>query len=169
MSLHLPNYFLYFEDLELNSTWESMGRTVTETDVVNFAGFSGDFNPIHIDHEYAKDSPFRRPIAHGFAVFSMTNGLGLAAPFTRIVALIGVRNWVFAHPVFFGDTVRIRSTVLEKTVRGRGKRGEVVWKREIVNQHEKIVQHGEMTTIVECRTSMLPNEPGVLPLTPPVA
>ena len=61
---------LYFDDLEVGQEWTSGGRTVTEADIVNFAGFSGDFNPIHIDHEFAKTTPFRRPIAHGFAVFS---------------------------------------------------------------------------------------------------
>ena len=55
---------LYFDDLEVGQEWVSGGRTVTESDIVNFAGFSGDFNPIHIDAEFAKGTPFRRPIAH---------------------------------------------------------------------------------------------------------
>ena len=59
---------LYFDDVAVGQDWESLGRTMTETDVVNFAGLSGDFNPIHMDHEFAKTTPFRRPIVHGMLV-----------------------------------------------------------------------------------------------------
>ena len=52
----------YFDDLEVGNEWTSGGRAVTEADIVNFAGFSGDFNPIHMDHEFCKTTPFRRPI-----------------------------------------------------------------------------------------------------------
>ena len=54
---------LYFDDLEVGQQWESAGRTVTQADIVNFAGLSGDFNPIHMDHEFAKTTPFHQPIA----------------------------------------------------------------------------------------------------------
>ena len=59
---------LYYDDVDVGQDWESPGRTITETDIVNFAGISGDFNPIHMDHEFAKTTPFRRPIAHGLLV-----------------------------------------------------------------------------------------------------
>lgn len=142
---------LYFDDLELGQTWESGGRTVTEADIVNYAGFSGDFNPIHIDHEFAKSTPFRRVFAHGFGVFSMASGLSVQSPPTRIVAMTKVKFWNFYLPVFAGDTIHLRSKVAEKTVKGRGKRGEVVWAREILNQEGKVVQGGELVTLIECR------------------
>jgi 3-hydroxybutyryl-CoA dehydratase len=144
-------YHLYFDDLELGQEWDSPGRTVTEADIVTFAGFSGDFNPMHVDHEYAKNTPFRRPIAHGFGVFSIASGLGVQVPPVRTIALVGVRNWRFLNPVFAGDTIKLRTRVAEKTVRGRGKRGEVVWFRSIINQDGKIAQEGELITLVECR------------------
>ncbi len=144
-------YHLYFDDLELGQEWESPGRTVTESDIVTFAGFSGDFNPMHVDHEFAKNTPFRRPIAHGFGVFSIASGLGVQVPPVRTVALLGVRDWKFQNPVFAGDTIRLRTRVAEKTLRGRGRRGEVVWFRSILNQDGKIVQEGELVTLVECR------------------
>ncbi len=142
---------LYFDDLELGQTWESYGRTVTEADIVNFAGFSGDFNAIHIDHEFAKNTPFRRVFCHGFAVFSMASGMSVQSPPTRIVAMTRVKFWNFYLPVFAGDTIKMRSKVAEKTLKGRGRRGEVVWAREIVNQDGKIVQGGELVTLIECR------------------
>ncbi len=67
---------LYFDDLEIGQEWLSSRRTVTEADIVNFAGFSGDFNPIHMDHEFAKGTPFRRPIAHRFGIFCIASGPG---------------------------------------------------------------------------------------------
>ena len=142
---------LYFDDLEVGNEWTSGGRTVTEADIVNFAGFSGDFNPIHIDHEYAKTTPFRRPIAHGFAVFCMASGMGISAPAVRTMAMLRVTLWNFTLPVFAGDTVRSVSRVKEKTVRGRGRRGEIVWYRAVINQDGKVVQDGEVVTLVECR------------------
>ncbi|HEV3440176.1 MAG TPA: MaoC/PaaZ C-terminal domain-containing protein [Gemmata sp.] len=142
---------LYFDDLEVGQEWTSGGRTITETDIVNFAGFSGDFNPIHIDHEFAKTTPFRRPIVHGFGVFSIASGLGVLTPPVRTLAMLRVRQWTFQLPVFAGDTIRCTSRVLEKTLRGRGKRGEVVWYRGISNQDGKIVQWGELVLLIEAR------------------
>ena len=124
--MSFSSFHLYFDDLEVGHEWTSGGRTVTEADIVNFAGFSGDFNPIHIDHEFAKNTPFRRPIAHGFGVFSIASGLGVMTPPVRTVALLRVRYWNFQLPVFAGDTIRCVSRVVEKTPRGRGRRGEVV-------------------------------------------
>ncbi|AWM40009.1 Bifunctional protein PaaZ [Gemmata obscuriglobus] len=145
-------FHLYFDDLEVGQEWTSGGRTVTEGDIVNFAGFSGDFNPIHIDHEFAKGTPFRRPIAHGFAVFCIASGLSLIAPPMRTIALLKVVDWKFSQPVFIGDTVHTLSRVKEKILRGRGRRGEILWYRAIVNQDGKTVQEGEVSTLVECRT-----------------
>lgn len=145
-SLHL-----YFDDLEVGREWLSGGRTITEADIVNFAGFSGDFNPIHIDHAYAATTPFRRPIAHGFGVFSIASGLGVQSPPVRTIAMLKVKDWRFILPVFPGDTIRLTTRVVEKTPRGRGKRGEVVWYRGIFNQDGKVVQEGEIVTLVECR------------------
>ena len=144
-------FHLYFDDLEIGQEWTSGGRTITESDITTFAGFSGDFNPIHMDHEFAKTTPFRRPIAHGFGVFSIASGLGVMTPPVRTLALLRVNGWKFQHPVFIGDTLRCSSKVLEKIVRGRGKRGEVEWYRSILNQDGKIVQEGEVVTLIECR------------------
>lgn len=142
---------LYFDDLEVGQEWVSGGRTVTEADIVNFAGFSGDFNPIHIDAEFAKTTPFRKPIAHGFAVFSMGSGLAVHSPMLRTIAMLRVPYWNFQLPVFAGDTIKMTSRILEKTLKGRGKRGEVRWHRAISNQEGKVVQEGEIVLLIEAR------------------
>src|SRR3954447_14328903 len=117
------SHSLYFDDVEVGQEWESSGRTVTEADVVNFAGVSGDFNPIHMDHEFAKTTPFRGPIAHGLLVFAIGSGLGITAPLVRTLALMSIREWHFRDPVFPGDTIHVISKVTDKQLRGRGKRG----------------------------------------------
>jgi acyl dehydratase len=142
---------LFFDDVEVGQEWESLGRTVTETDIVNYAGLSGDFNPIHVDHEFAKATPFRRPIAHGLLVFSIGSGLAVYSPLMRTQAFLKVGEWNFKGPVFIGDTIHIRSRVVEKNVRGRGRRGEIVWFRQILNQEKKVVQDGITVTLVEGR------------------
>jgi acyl dehydratase len=152
---------LYFDDIEVGQEWVSPGRTVTETDVVNFAGLSGDFNPIHMDYEFAKTTPFRRPIAHGLLVLSMGSGLGMQAPSMRTIAFLQVREWNLKEPVYTGDTIHMRSKVLEKNPRGRGRRGEVVWQRAIINQEGKVVQEGVIVTLTEGRRK--PSEAAVIP------
>ena len=145
-----PNH-LYFDDVEVGQQWESLGRTITEADIVNFAGISGDFNPIHVDHEFARSTPFRRPIAHGLLVQAIGSGLGIYAPQMRTLAIQSIREWHFREPVFVGDTIRARSQVLSKELRGRGRRGVITWQRHIVNQEGKVVQEGISVTIVEGR------------------
>jgi acyl dehydratase len=145
---------LYFDDVEVGQQWESLGRTITEADIVNFAGLSGDFNPIHIDHEFAKTTAFRRPITHGLLVFSAATGLGLFSPPMRTLALLNVKEWHFKGPIFVGDTIRVRSMILGKEVRARGRRGEITWQRQIVNQAGKVVQEGVTITLVQGRAAV---------------
>ncbi|MEZ6140953.1 MAG: MaoC/PaaZ C-terminal domain-containing protein [Zavarzinella sp.] len=145
------SFHLYFEDVEIGQEWLSVGRTVTQADIVNFAGISGDFNPIHMDHVYAKSTPFRQPIAHGLLVFTMASGLGLNCPPMRTLAFLRVGEWLMSEPVYIGDTLRLKAQVVDKTVRGRGRRGEIKWKRIVLNQDDRIVQQGEIVTIVEGR------------------
>jgi acyl dehydratase len=142
---------LYFDDVEVGQEWESLGRTVTEADIVNFAGLSGDFNPIHLDHEFARTTPFRKPIAHGLLVWAVSSGLAIHAPPMRTLAFLGIREWEFQGPVFIGDTIRVRSKILAREARARGRRGVVTWQRQIINQEGKVVQAGLTVTLVEGR------------------
>ena len=145
---------LFFDDLEVGQEWESPGRTITEADIVNFAGLSGDFNPIHIDHQFAQSTLFHKPIAHGLLVFSIASGLGLYSPPVRTLAFLEIKEWLFKKPVFIGDTLRVRNKVLEKVLRARGRRGLVTWNRQIVNQSGLVVQEGTTQTMVEGRAAV---------------
>ncbi|MCC6418873.1 MAG: MaoC family dehydratase N-terminal domain-containing protein [Gemmataceae bacterium] len=162
---------LFFDDVAVGQEWQSPARTITETDIVNFAGLSGDFNPIHMDHEFARTTPFRRPIAHGLLVLSISSGLCVQAPPMRTLAFMGIREWKFLGPVFIGDTVRVVSKVLEKEERSRGRRGVITWQRQVLNQERKLVQEGFTVTLVEGRAAQTlrdaraaaPQEPGSAP------
>ena len=144
---------LYFDDVEAGQEWDSDGRTVTQADLVNFAGLSGDFNPIHMDHEFAKTTPFGQPIAHGLLVFAISSGLSVQCPLMRTLAFMNIREWHFRGPVFIGDTIRVRSKVLEKQARGHGRRGLITWQRQITNQQGKVVQEGITVTMVQGRAA----------------
>lgn len=144
---------LFFDDVQVGQEWLSPGRTVTEADIVNFAGLSGDFNPIHVDHDFAKGTLFRRPIAHGLLVWSISSGLIVNSPAMRTLAFTTVKEWHFKEPVFIGDTIRVRSKVVEIEVRARGRRAAITWQRQLLNQDGKMVQEGIIVTLVEGRAA----------------
>lgn len=138
---------LCFEDVGLGSVWHSPARTITETDVVNFAGMTGDYNPLHVDHEFARNTPFGKPIAHGLLGLSFVAGLGCFSPWVQTAAFLRIVDWKFDKPLFIGDTVRVRTEVLDKQPKGR-RHGIVLWRRELINQNAEAVQSGSFETLV---------------------
>ncbi len=142
---------LAFDDLTVGDEWESPRRTVTEADVVGFAGLSGDFNPLHVDHESARDGPFGRPVAHGLLGLSIASGLTSQSPLVATQAFLAILEWKFLAPIAFGDTIRVITRVAALEPRSRGRRGVVTWHRRLVNQHGKTVQEGLTQTLVRGR------------------
>jgi 3-hydroxybutyryl-CoA dehydratase len=138
---------LYFEDVAVGQRWTSPSRTLTETDVVNFAGLTGDYNPLHMDHEFARQSPYGQPIAHGLLGVSLVAGLGSQSPNMHTAAFVEVRDWKFLKPVFFGDTLHVVTEVVDRQPSGR-RRGQVSWKRQLLNQNGEVVQEGIFVTLV---------------------
>jgi acyl dehydratase len=138
---------LYFDELAVGDSWRSPGRTVTQTDIVNFACLTGDFNPLHVDHEFAKETTFGRPVAHGLLGMSLVAGLGTNSPWASTTAFLGIRDWRFRLPIYEGDTLHVVTELLEKTPKGR-RNGVVVWRRQLVNQAGEVVQEGEFETLV---------------------
>lgn len=136
----VPTFPLYFDDLTTGMQFVSAGRTVTEADVVQFAMFSGDWNPIHVDAEFAQGTVFGQRVVHGVASLSIMGGLIYAAGWfsTTVEALLGFDELRFRAPVFIGDTVRCRFTVRELTVTKSG-RGLLTRRLELVNQRDETV------------------------------
>jgi acyl dehydratase len=139
---------LVFDELAVGDEWESPRRTITEADVVNFAGLSGDFNPIHIDHEFARSGPFRKPVAHGLLGLAVASGLSVNCPRVDTLAFLAILEWKFLQPIAFGDTIRVVTRVLAREPRSRGRRGVVTWHRRVVNQDGQTVQEGTTQTLV---------------------
>ena len=139
---------LGFGDLQIGDSWESPGRTITQADVIAFAGLSGDFNPLHLDHEAARAGPFRRPVAHGLLGLAVASGLGSHAPHVQTLAFLGILEWKFHAPIGLDDTVRVVTTVEALEPRSRGRRGVVTWHRQLINQRDEVVQEGRTQTLV---------------------
>lgn len=143
----------YFEDLAVGDVFESPGRTVTEADVMLFAGLSGDYNVLHTDEEYMKGTAFGTRIAHGLLGLAIQSGLGSRAitPPVSTVAFLGLKEWNFTKPIFFGDTIRVKISVAEMRRTSKPGRGIVHWRREVLNQKDEVVQEGVTATLVNCR------------------
>src|SRR6059036_2260875 len=105
----------YFDEIQVGEEYESPGRTVTEADIVAFAGLSGDYNVLHTDAEYMRTSIFGERIAHGLLGLAIQSGLGMrAVPRSfATLALLGLR-WRFKAPIKIGDTIRVRLRVTDK-------------------------------------------------------
>ncbi len=143
---------LFFEDFEIGDSIETDGRTVTEADIVMFAGLSGDHYRLHTNEEYAKRTPFGTRIAHGLLVLSIATGLSMQLGFMNgtVEAFMGL-EWQFRRPVFIGDTVRVQATVAEKKPMPRLGGGLVTLKVKVVNQKDETVQRGTWTVLIKSK------------------
>jgi acyl dehydratase len=141
----------YFDEIQMGEEYESPGRTVTETDIVLFAGLSGDYNVLHTDAEFMKSSLFGERIAHGLLGLAIQAGL-----FTRAtqayatLAFVGLR-WKFKNPIKIGDTIRLQARVIAKRESAKPDRGLITLERRVLNQRGEVVQEGETDLLVERR------------------
>jgi acyl dehydratase len=140
----------YFEEFEIGDEAESVGRTITETDVVLFAGLSGDYNPLHTDAEFAKGTMYGERIAHGLLGVAVATGLaarmaiveGTAQAFTGL-------EWKFRGPIMIGDTIHLRVKVRRKKQMARLGGGFITFDVTILNQRDETVQKGTWTVLVK--------------------
>jgi 3-hydroxybutyryl-CoA dehydratase len=144
---------LFYEDLNVGDEDQSTGRTVTETDVVSFAGLSGDFNNMHIDEEFAKKTVFGTRVAHGLCVLSIASGLWFTMPRLATIAFMGLEDWRFSDAVKFGDTIRITRKLVEKREHKRPNMGFLIFEVNVHNQESKIVQKGKWVILVQRKES----------------
>ncbi len=144
-----PPSGLYFEDIAIGTQLMTRGRTVTEADIVQFAGLTGDYNPMHTDAEYMRQSQFGQRIAHGMLTLSYAVGQAYQLGFMErtVLAFRGI-EMKFSLPVFIGDTTHVELTVAEtKPIRRMGG-GSVTFDVKIVNQDGKTVQSGTWEVIL---------------------
>ncbi|OGA49336.1 MAG: dehydratase [Betaproteobacteria bacterium RIFCSPLOWO2_12_FULL_62_58] len=135
---------LYWEEWETGAEYESPARTVTEADIVTFAGLSGDYNPLHVNEEYCKQTIFGGRIAHGPLVYAIAAGLlfQLHLYDDTLIAFLGFENLKFTNPVKPGDTIHARIKVLEKRETSRPDRGVMKRQLQVLNQRGEVVQEG---------------------------
>ena len=143
----------YFEDFTVGEELQTSARTVTSTDIVNFACISGDFNDLHTNHEHCRHTPFGEPIAHGPLIYAISGGLWHAAGFNEgtIVAMLGVDEWRLVAPVKHGDTIHLVARVAAKKETSKPDRGVVVFDRRIVKHDGAVVQTMKTTLMYKRR------------------
>ncbi len=143
---------MYFEQYTIGETRTSRGRTITESDIVNFAGLSGDFVELHVNEEYARQGPYGRRIAHGALIFSISTGLmvQMTPHHEAIVAFRGVDQLKFLAPVFIGDTIHVTKKTVDKQTKD-GVRGLVFFETTVLNQDGKPVLSYVDRLMVKCR------------------
>ena len=141
---------LFLDDVSVGDTFTTVARTVTETDIVSFACLSGDFNPLHMDHEWAAHSgPFGKPIAHGLLSLSISSGLPSRLDQLVVLAYLEETRQ-FKGPVFPGDTIRCVYTVSDvRPSSSKPDRGVVKLDVRLDNQRGESVQTGEDVLLIE--------------------
>ena len=141
---------LFFEDFEIGQKVVTAGRTVTETDIVIFAGLSGDFNQIHTDAAYSANYEFGQRIAHGLLVQSIATGLAVQTGVIEgTVLAFRELNAKFSLPVFIGDTVHVVVEITDKKELPRLGGGNITMKYSVLNQDGKVVQRGDWIMLVK--------------------
>lgn len=135
---------LFFDEFEVGQSWLSPRRTITEADIVMFAGLTGDFNPVHTDEEFAKRTPFGTRILHGPAVFAIATGLEfrLGLKEGTAIAFLGM-TWDLKAPVKIGDTIHVFQRVDSVRPTKNPTRGIVNFWVEVRNQRDEVCQEGE--------------------------
>lgn len=150
---------LMWEDLNEGDVAVSASRTITETDVINFCGLSGDFNWFHTDKVAAEDSVFGQRVAHGMLVASIATGLqvGQMEPKIATAAFMGLKEWQFRGAVFFDDTIYVKRTIGEKTEHKNPAQGFCIYEVEVLKKvaddDDKVVQKGQWNMLIRRKES----------------
>ena len=130
-----------FDEFEVGKVYVSPGRTISESDVVLFAGLTGDLNELHTSEAYAATTNFGTRIAHGMLTLAMANGL-----YTRCTSFntvfLGIESWKASKPVFLGDTIKLHMTIAGKRRTKAGDRAILDMKYEVINQNDVVVAEG---------------------------
>jgi acyl dehydratase len=143
----------YFEDFEIGQEFVSPARTITSTDIVNFACLTGDFNEVHTNFEYCRQTQFGEPIAHGPLIYGIMGGLQYASGINdgTLLALLQIDGWRMLNPVKHGDTIRLHSRVQAKKESSKQDRGVITFQRQCIKQDGTVVQEMQATMLYRRR------------------
>ncbi len=137
-----------FSEFEVDQSFTSQGRTVTEACVMAFAGISGDFNPLHVDATFAAKTPFGKRVAHGMLGASISTGLAQTLGiFEGTTLALMEQTFQYKGPIFFGDTIRLTLTVMKTKPSSKGGKGVVTFRSDILNQDDAVVTTGAWTVL----------------------
>jgi 3-hydroxybutyryl-CoA dehydratase len=141
---------MFFEEFSVGQHIISTARTVTESDVVTFAGLSGDYNQIHTDAEFSKNTPVGQRVAHGLLGIAIASGLAMRTGVLEgtVLAFREINEWKFSKPIFIGDTVLVELDVKETKALPRLGGGSVIIELSVKNQHEEVTMKGLWTVLV---------------------
>ena len=139
----------FFEEFAVGDVAVSAGRTITEADIVNFAGLAGDYTQIHTNAEFAEHSLFGKRIAHGLLLMSIASGLLAQLGFIEgTVLAFRDLTWKFSLPTFIGDTIHVEAAVSSLKPLKRLGGGAVTFDIRVLNQDGKVVQNGQWVLLV---------------------
>jgi acyl dehydratase len=143
---------MHFEEFTEGIEVVTQGRTITEADIVNFAGVSGDYNAIHTDAEFSKHTPFGDRIAHGMLGLSVATGLANQLGFIdgTVLAFTGL-EWKFKGAIKIGDTIHLVAKVKQTRAMKALGGGFVIFDVRVLNQRSEITQQGEWTVLVKSK------------------
>lgn len=148
----MPMKSLRWEDLHVGLAFESPTRTVTEADVVAFAGLTGDFSELHTSEEFARHTQFGRRVAHGLLGLSFAHGLMWARSGELrdcAVAFLGMADWRFRKPIFLGDTIHVHYKIVElRDSRSNPDQAIAGFEVQVLNQQGEIVQEGKKALLI---------------------
>jgi len=146
---------LYFEEFQVGQRVITPGRTVSEADIMSFAGLSGDFNTIHTDAEYSATTPFGKRVAHGLLGLAITSGLAARTGVMEgtVLAFREISEWKFSRPIYIGDTVHAEIEVAETKSLPRLGGGSIVFAVDLKNQAGETVMKGKWSVLVQSKPS----------------
>ncbi|MEW6569022.1 MAG: MaoC/PaaZ C-terminal domain-containing protein [Chloroflexota bacterium] len=149
---------MYFEEFEVGQRVITPARTITEADIVNFAGLTGDYNLIHTDAVYAQGTPFGQRVAHGILGLAMASGLATRTGILEatVLAFREITEWKFSRPVFIGDTVWAELVVEETKALPRLGGGSLLLAVEVKKQDGEVVMKGRWSILVQSRPADSP-------------
>ena len=151
-TMRVPARGMYFEEFQEGYKMQSPSRTITEADVVNFAGLSGDYNQLHTDDIFAQGTQFGARIAHGLLGLAIASGLAARLGFIEGTAeAFRSLEWKFSRPIYIGDTIHLTVEVINTRAMRRAGVGIVDFDIAVVNQDGETVQKGQWRVLVKSR------------------